>query len=184
MTNKDGRLSFVIVFALGVLLMGTAFLTINNTILKTSLKDASVLPWNITLSNIKKLSNNDSFDVNIDESRMNIIFDLDKPGKTYEYTIDVINNSAYNTIINGVDIEIPPIGTSDITKNTYYLSDYIDVKVSDINKGEKLYARGIKTIKVSIYVKNDLSIDEIYVLNTDKNTKKEMISINVDVQQA
>ena len=183
MTNKDGRLSFVIIFAIGVLLMGTAFITINNMVLKTSLKDASVLPWNITLDNINKLSNKESFNVLLDETRMNIIFDLDKPGKTYEYTIDVINNSAYNTIINGVDIEIPPIGTSDITNNTYYLSDYIDIKISDVHSGEKLYARGIKTIKVSIYIKNDLSVDEIYVLNTDKNTKKEMVSINLDVQQ-
>ena len=183
MINKDGRFTFAILFALGIYLMCTAFVTINNDILKTSLKDISVVPWNIKLTNLKKLSNEEYFDLTIDETRTNIYFDLDKPGKKYQFELDVINNSSYNTIVNDVEAENRIIGTSDLTGNTYYLSDYIDIS-STFPKGYIINSFSSSTVKVTIYIKNNLSADEIYVLDNEKNTKKEFVSINIDLKQA
>ena len=187
---KNNRLTFTIIFAIAIFLMLTAFVTINNSILKTSLKEVNVEPWNIKLNNVKEIENNDSFEVELNGTRMNVYFNLDNAGAYYSYLVDVINNSSYKAKINNIDIERVFIGSSDKSGKSYYLSDYIDVDIINANnekkivKGTILNAYSINKYKVSIHIKKNLSSDEIYVLGFDKNTKNKLISINIDYQQA
>ena len=187
---KNNRITFTVIFAIAIFLMLTAFLTINNSILKTSLKSVVVEPWNIKLNNVKEIENNEYFDVELNDTRMNIYFNLDNAGAYYSFLVDVINNSSYKTKINNIDIERVFIGSSDKTGKSYYLSDYIDVDIINANnekkivKGTILNAYSINKYKVSIHIKKNLSSDEIYVLGFDKNTKNKLISINMDYQQA
>ena len=190
MTLKNNRVTFTVIFALAIILMSTAFITISNSVLKTSLKDAAVAPWNISLGNLQKLENAEYFNVQLNETRMNVYFNLDNAGKHYTYTIDAINNSTYTAKVDNIDIERILIGTSDKTGYDYYLSDYIDLKITkagtndELTRGTLLNAYGVNKYKVDIYIKDNLSSDEIYVLGFDKNTKNKLISINLDFQQA
>jgi hypothetical protein len=190
MSIKNNRITFTVIFALAIILMSTAFITISNSVLKTSLNDSVIIPWNISLGNVQKIDNPGYYDVNINETRMNINFNIDNAGAHYTYLVDAVNNSKYTAKVNNIDIERIPIGTSDKTGYSSYLDDYIKLTITNadtntnIVRGTILPAYSVNKYRVDIYIKDNLSSDEIYVLGSDKNTKNKLISINLDFQQA
>lgn len=123
----------------------------------------------VDYKNIKVVESSNDYTINETSNGIEYNVDLNTPGDYYEFTLDLVNDSNKNIRIN-------EINNNTLTEKQ---KRYLDYKVLYIDNtplriNDVIESNTKKTIKVIIYFKEDLEVEDL-------PTKEEIINLNLDV---
>ena len=116
--------------------------------------------WNVRFENVNVLTNNAIVETapNIIDngSKVNFVIKLDKPGDSYSFTVDVVNNGDIDAML----------GTTNLIDELSTKTNYLDYKLSyidgvDFTKGDLLKKGTIDTIKFTVTFKKDITAADL-----------------------
>ena len=116
--------------------------------------------WNVRFENVKVLTNNAIVETapNIIDngSKVNFVIKLDKPGDSYSFTVDVVNNGDIDAML----------GTTNLIDELSTKTNYLDYKLSyidgvDFTKGDLLKKGTKDTIKFTVTFKKDITAADL-----------------------
>ena len=116
--------------------------------------------WNVRFENVKVLTNNAIVETapNIIDngSKVNFVIKLDKPGDSYSFTVDVVNNGDIDAML----------GTTNLIDELSTKTNYLDYKLSysdgvDFTKGDLLKKGTKDTIKFKVTFKKDITAADL-----------------------
>ena len=153
---------------LAVVCVSVGFAALTTTFKITGTTTAKQNSWNVVFENVANEAGVTATQKpTIAGTTLNYAVDLEKPGDSYEFTVDVTNKGSIDAKLSAV----PTItGTSSYITHTVTYSDG-----SAINANDTLDSGATKTLKVKVLYRSDLTSDSLPT--SDASTTYE-ISLN------
>ena len=136
------------------------YASLNKTLIIEGETTVSKNVWNVRFENVNVLTNNAIVETapNIIDngSKVNFAIKLDKPGDSYSFTVDVVNNGDIDAML----------GTTNLIDELSTKTNYLDYKLSyidgvDFNKGDLLKKGTKDTIKFTVTFKKDITAADL-----------------------
>lgn len=187
MKRKDTKKSSYLLL-LFVILLGT---TLGYGFLSTPLKikgttDISATRWNVYWNNVTPASNNTSdvitpATISTDKTQVEFHVRLNKPGDTYEFTVDAVNDGSIHAMIGMTSSGI--YQSDGVTATT--LPSYLEYSVTYDDRGtiqnkQLLEAGEREKIKVKVTYKRDITASQLPTQDIDYVFKYQISYIQAD----
>ena len=136
------------------------YASLNKTLIIEGETTVSKNVWNVRFENVNVLTNNAIVETapNIIDngSKVNFVIKLDKPGDSYSFTVDVVNNGDIDAML----------GTTNLIDELSTKTNYLDYKLSysdgvDFTKGDLLKKGTKDTIKFKVTFKKDITAADL-----------------------